>query len=150
MRQCLCLARFALERDQRLRMTLELDVEYFDRNVRLAVGGLQLAQIERLVDGAHAAETDAFFQHEAAVERVANTFDALEFWDTAFVDRRAGGYHWRRGRRGLGPRGGRWRGLVGSGRRCTARALAGSRDFGRRSFVATHGARSSHCEAGLR
>ena len=75
--QGLRLARFALQGDQRLRMPLELHVQHLDRDIRMAVGSLQLAQVERFINGAHAAEADAFLQHEAAVERVADAFHAL-------------------------------------------------------------------------
>ncbi len=58
-------------------MAAELDVQYFDRNVGLAIGRLQLAQVERLVHRAHAAKSQALLEHEAAVEGVADALDAL-------------------------------------------------------------------------
>ena len=76
-RQRLRLLRFPLQGDERLRMAAELDIEHLDRNVGLAVRGLQLAQVQRLVDRAHAAEAYAFLQNEAAIERITDPFHAL-------------------------------------------------------------------------
>ncbi len=87
MRQRLGLPGFALQRDQRLRVTAKLDVQNLDRDVRLAIGRLQLAQVQRLVHRPHAAEADAFFQHEAAIQCIADALYALRLRDCLVVDR---------------------------------------------------------------
>ncbi len=66
-REYLCLARLALQCDQRFRIAAELDVEHLDREIRLAVGRFQLAQVERLVHRAHAADAQTLLEHEAVV-----------------------------------------------------------------------------------
>ncbi len=71
-RERLRLARLALQRHQGLRVPAELEVQHLDRDIGLAVGGLELAQVERLVDRAHAADAQALLEHEAAVERIAH------------------------------------------------------------------------------
>ncbi len=77
MRQRLRLARLTLQRDQRFRMTAELHIEDLDGDVGLAVRGLELAQVECLVDRSHAAHAQALLQHEAAIQGVAHPFGLL-------------------------------------------------------------------------
>lgn len=83
------LAGFALKRDQRRRLAAKLHVEHLDRDVRLAIRGLQLAEVERLVHGAHPADTETLLQHEAPVQRIADAFHALAV-DEHRAARRAG------------------------------------------------------------
>ena len=63
-------------------MAAELDIQDLDGDVGPAVGSLDLSQVERFIDRSHAAESDALFQHEAVVERLADALHpfGLELW----------------------------------------------------------------------
>lgn len=78
---------FALQCNERFRITAKLQIQHFDRNVRTAIGGFELAQVERLVDGPHAAHTKTFLEHEAPVESVTHLLDLIRVRDHEIIAR---------------------------------------------------------------
>ena len=83
MGHALCLARLALQRHERFRVGLEFLAQHLDRDIRLAVSGLDFKPVRGSVDHSHAADTDYLFQCEAA-------FEYLELLDLGDIGMRAG------------------------------------------------------------
>ena len=79
--RCSAISDFGLPRNWRLSTLIA--------TYGLPVRRFELAQVERLVHRAHAADAEALLEHEAAVERVADAFHLIVFRDHLAVARSA-------------------------------------------------------------
>ena len=68
MRQRLRLACLALQRHERLRMTLEVRIQHFERDARVRIARFLLATIDRAEHQAHAALAEERVEHEALLD----------------------------------------------------------------------------------
>ena len=116
-RERLRAARLALQRHQRLGATAELVVQELDRDIRIAVARLFLAQVARLEDDPHAALAQAPLEHEALLDDHA-LLDLLLDDPGAGLGRLVVPSGPRAARRSGRPAGARVRGMPGAARRC--------------------------------